>query len=693
MTVTAASLPSATKQIRTRWHRLPVWRKAQLAALLLASLVLLVLGSRQSISAQLVLDAQLSAPGAVQVFFDQGNGYNEAGSFTTELAAGSSRLQVPLPAGRTNALRLDPPAEASEFSIDVANIMLSHTTELLPLTSHPLNELMPQQGDAQRLSYRLKEGATDPQLLLSLPTPVDTTSVTGHQLIQLGWVLVGCCIVLIVGLQMACTLSYRWPVAACTAMVLALACFAVQSKSVSPDEDLHEAGARYFSTHWLPPRLDSSEMLPSYKASSYGVSYLSEWNVTYLFAGKAGNLATSAGLSERQGYRLYQASLLLLLIGAVALLRLSPFSLVPILVTPQAWYVFSYMNGDALPLAAASLAAGIALTRDSPLRAYLMGERRAELKVIAHALVFAACLAMMLVSKRNYWPIGVFIVCAMAVSSLRLPVRSAFAIAFLCTAGILWNAAGTVLQQHYNIAGIVTGVALVAMAILGYDGIQWLRRRHFSPAYRLAAVFTLSIALAAPWISTDVMRNGAGRDKAELVEQLRETHAAPAFKPSADQRSPGLRMHEEGYLLPQMLKPPLDWHVGTAKSLFGVYGYMQYYATTPYYMTIWATACLLVLLAFCTTATAQPPSLGQSQLALAIGAAASLVGASLLHSWTYDFQAQGRYILGISVLLGAQLSHLRPDSLLERMAHVLVAAAVVMGVYSYAVVALPNLTP
>ncbi|HCR35105.1 MAG TPA: hypothetical protein DIV57_17255 [Stenotrophomonas sp.] len=693
--MTGAAQPAAglLHQCSSWWQGLARFRRGQLIVLVVAALLVVLAGSRQYSSAELTLNVELPAAGSLQVFFDQGNGFSEAGSVTRELPAGSSHLQLQLPPGRTFTLRLDPPTSASTVAVRDVRIegsMPSAATSLVP--TH-LNELVPIEASGQDGRYQLLPGAGDPQLVVALPTPAENASRLQHRLARLAWVGLGLCLAIAMGLQMAHTGGYAWPSLICASLVLALAGFATLSPSVSPDEDLHEAGARYFSTHWLPPALDSPEMLPSYQASPYGVSYLAEWNVTYLFAGKASNVAAKAGLTERQGFRLYQASILLLLIAAVFLLRLSPFTLVPVLVTPQAWYVFSYMNGDALPLAAASLAAGIALTRESPLRSYLLGERHAERVVIVHALLFALCLGLLIISKRNYWPIAVFIATALASAGLRLPVRSSLAIAIVCTSGILWAAAGHALHQAYALGWLLALLSAASMMILAYDGWRLVRSRMLAPACRLGALFALALALAAPWIAVDVLRNGSGSQKAELVDHLREVHAAPGFKPGDAAPSPGLRLYEQGYSLPQMLRPPLLWQVGTAKSLFGVYGYMQYYAPLAYYQAIWGLTTLLVLLALCTAATSQPLQLGRSQLVLAVGAAVSLLGASLLHSWTYDFQAQGRYVLGICVLLGAQLSHLRPGSQLERLAHHAVAAAVVLGACSFLWIALPNLTP
>lgn len=681
------------QQLAAWWRDLAHFRRTQLVAVIIAMLLVVLAGSRPYSSSQLAVDVELGAPGPFQVFFDQGQGFSEANSWTQTLPAGRSNLQVQLPSGRTVALRLDPPEGAGTLSVGELRIKGNPLLAATPLVGSPLHDLATVDAAGGDAHYQLQPGARDPQLLVALPAPADNPSRVERRLVHLTWIGLGLCIVIVMGLQMAYTRSYAWPSLICASLVLALAAFAVPSPSVSPDEDLHEAGARYFSNHWMPPSLDSPEMLPSYQASPYGVSYLAEWNVTYFFAGKAGNVATQAGLSERQGFRLYQASLLLLLIAAVFLLRLSAFTLAPILVTPQAWYVFSYMNGDALPLMAASLAAGIALTRDSPLRGYLQGGRRAELVVIVHALLFALCLGLLIISKRNYWPVGVFIAAALASGGLRLPVRSSLAMAVLCTAGILWAAAGNALHQAYGAGWPIAILVLTALCVLAYDCWMLLRHRMLTPLYRFAILMSLALVVAAPWITVDILRNGSGAEKAEQVDRLREIHAAPAFKPSATTPSPGLRMYERGYSLPQMLQPPLQWQVATAKSLFGVYGYMQYYAPAAYYWAIWVVTALLTLLGLSTAATSQPLQLGRGQLVLAAGAGVSLLGASLLHSWTYDFQAQGRYVLGVCVLLGAQLSHLRPGSQLERLAHIALAAAVVLGAYSFVAIALPNLTP
>lgn len=689
-----SSLPA---MFAAAWARLSVTRRVQAGALLVAMMVLLALAAQPVSRGVLELNVSTTAAGQLQVYFDQGQGLSEAASTTLPLPAGRTTLTFPTPAGATQAFRIDPAAAGGGVVIE--SVTLRGVAKGNPLPVDP-QQLQPgvevtrepaAPGTPARFTF--SETAQDPQIQLRTPVPLLSSSAERLQATRLGWALFALSLVVIVALQLGIGHGHLKLAVVALGMVLALSTFAVTSPSVNPDEDLHEADARYFSSHWAPPRIDAPDMQATYSASPYGVSYLSEWNVTYLLAGKFGNLARSLNIDERTGYRLYHAALFALAIGLILVLRLSAAASIPLLVTPQVWYLFSYLNGDALPFAAALIAAALTFAPASRLRTFLAGERQYDVALVMQLLVFIACLAILVVSKRNYWPVAAFITVAAAIVPLRLDLKAVTALAVLMVVGVIGAAGGSALAGTYGHGvPVLAGLAALASAVvLVMWGIGWARSGlSRTPVLRFAGLLTLSLALAAPWVVGDYLKNGAGEQKQQLVDAMREAHAAPAFKPSSTAPAPGLKMRDQGYSLRQLVSAPLEWHVPTFKSFFGVYGYMQYYAAPAYYLAIGSCVALLLLLGVVTTLAQD--TLGRRHLVLAAGAAASLIGASFLHSWTYDFQAQGRYILGALILMMPFVFHLRASAQSYLVANLLIAAIFLMGCYSFVRVALPSLT-
>src|SRR5690606_11823115 len=105
--------------------------------------------------------------------------------------------------------------------------------------------------------------------------------------------------------------------------------------------------------------------------------------------------------SELHAARCFNLTLLLVL--ACMAWRRSRWAicLLPLLLSPQIWYVFAYFNADALPLFLAFVAACIAADEDSGLNRFCDTRERLG----ASTWIFIAVLGLLLVSKRNYLPL------------------------------------------------------------------------------------------------------------------------------------------------------------------------------------------------------------------------------------------------------------------------------------------------
>jgi hypothetical protein len=77
-----------------------------------------------------------------------------------------------------------------------------------------------------------------------------------------------------------------------------------------------------------------------------------------------------------------------------------------LLLTPQVWYVFSYINGDALPFALLTVLLIELGCPDSSVRRFLKG---AQARPTPAVLVVGALLGLLAISKRNYLVSFVFL--------------------------------------------------------------------------------------------------------------------------------------------------------------------------------------------------------------------------------------------------------------------------------------------
>lgn len=695
MSMQEMRLPLATLAREVRG--IPVSRKIQIFCIISACLVLFALvlvgGNRNT----LVIDYRSDARGMLQVYFDQGTGFSEQLSVRRPHRAGASRLRFPLPVNDVNAVRIDPDPAAGRVAIEHLGIQSTRgeSREIGKPSDVQIANQMQLVADPEPAlaTFAPTEGANDPQLYLQFAAPVTSalavSPVKWRLLWGLFWVLSA----------IAVSLSFvrrapptRILAIAAAGLIGLLATLAISEYSVNPDEKLHEVDARYFKTHWTPPALDDPAMVANFRTSPYGVSYLTEWNVVYLIAGKGAQLFAAIDTDERTTFRLFNVVLFVLLLAALAAIRAPPGAYLILLTTPQLWYLFSYFNGDALPFALGMIAATLVLMPAGRIVSLLRKDSRLDLRAACELALFCACLGLMLISKKNYWPVVAFVVLSLAARTLDLRAPVAAALSTLLVLAVGTVAGGTALAAEYG-ALIVIPAALAglsAVAVCAHAGFRLLREPLMRDRMlRMGLTLGISLIVALPWIAIDQARNP---DKAEVVELLRETYAGDMFKPSypLEDTYPGLRMYEKGHTLPQLLSPPLSWGETSYRSFLGAYGYMEYFNSGTHNRL--ATALLIALLACGLVIGRATGTLSGAQIFICIGSVAAMLGASLLHSWTYDFQPQGRYVLGILIiLLPLALVPLRAPRL-KVLYTALAIGFFALSAWSLIFVALPNLT-
>ncbi len=628
--------------------------KAALASVAMVLLIALVLLPYQPRSLVVTIDSPV--PGSLQLYFDQGEGLSEYLSVRLPYKAGTSQLSYRLPVGSTKFVRIDPAASTPSLTIQgiAATVPTGSPVQTFdPHSLTPAYEIVSTEDTADGgRKFLIKEGSNDPQIAFSPSQAISSSEgISGNVWLYL-WsgFLLASIITALLHFRPGRLVAVSVCVAA-LAMSLCMAMFSPTAYSVHPDEPLHNADATYFHRHWLPPRLDSAELATNYKSSVYGVTYLGEWNITYLLAGKVGKLFMATGLSQVVAYRLFNVGLFALVILGLVLSRAPPGAYLAILITPQLWYAFSYFNGDAFPFALSCVAAAIALQPDGAFARYLRQGGRVGAQVVAFITLFG----LLLIAKKNYLPVAAFIAVATAAIALQLRPMVALSVLGIAAVGAVTAAAGGALAQTYGtswfvIAGSITLLSLIPLARFAVESLR--DRTRWPILGRIALVFSLAVVVASPWIAVDVARNGFSSEKASTAIEMRERYATPQMKPSSvvAETSPtsGFNLNTKGVLLPELFSPERKWHVGTFHSFFGAYGYMEYFGSErSYALAGWVSG--LLLLAAIAIGMANG-TLSATQLILSIGFSAILIFTSALHSWTYHFQPQGRYVLGVLVM-------------------------------------------
>lgn len=457
---------------------------------------------------------------------------------------------------------------------------------------------------------------------------------------------------------------------------------------IHPDESFHVAAYQFYTRHLLPPALEHPGVMAT--LSGYGYSYLFELDLVYAMA--AWITAPAAWFLENpmMAARMFNVLLFMILVGVMARRPALASSLAIVLVTPQAWYVFSYFNADALPLTAGLLLAAMASQPGGAVARYLADGERSPWPL----LLFVALLAVLLLSKRNYLPLVAGLALSLAIIHLRIGwaclLSTLAGMSLLCLSVFAADIpawAGTRYPVFMPIAGVACMVVAGTLVL-----VQAWRVPHSRPILaRLVMLLAATIAFAAPRVIWDVAINGTPSTRAQTISRIMEERAVPSFKPSVVATGAGYEGRDiatRGVTLEQMLFEPYKWFDLSIDSAFGVYGYLNVFAPDWVYSALIASFVILVALAAAGVIRSQGTT--GAKLLLAMTVIALLVFAiSILHSWTFDLQRQGRYLFPIlpliAILLGSGATRTTRVAVL---ATVTVAAA--LSLYSYGFHAVPH---
>jgi len=377
--------------------------------------------------------------------------------------------------------------------------------------------------------------------------------------------------------------------------LLVIAMAGVSKWNVHPDEYVHGAAAKYYSNHWMPPVLEDPAIAHSY--SVYGFTRLKNREVFYIFAGKFDKLLEAFKLPDRLTLRAFNVVLFGLIVLYSIYCKYARMVALPFLLSPQLWYAYSYCTSDGFALIVTFLAGCQVVNPSSWLWKYLKDER-----FMVRAMGFVTVsllLGLLFLLKKNFYPFIVFF--------------------YLCL-----------------------GVQLFRS---GSDTLD--RKKMF---VRLASLSVVGLILAGASLSTRYYVNGL--DMQEKLAKLQEERAHEWYKPSLPlhEMHVSLYMKDRGRSLGEVINQD-RWFKKTFQSSFGLMGYSTIKASRYYYDCIkWTSGILLIF--FLSSICFRGGWIGSGLGATAFGLSCALIGISLYHSWTQDFQPQGRYLFPVVPMLG-----------------------------------------
>ncbi|HHO48753.1 MAG TPA: hypothetical protein ENN06_09945 [Desulfobacteraceae bacterium] len=466
----------------------------------------------------------------------------------------------------------------------------------------------------------------DPQLLFSLPplSPKPEILSEAPRIIFI-FLLVLC----LAFLPSSVFAGYKYiPYLVVVVLTLAAVMAFISKNNMHPDEYVHVAAAEYYQDHILPPRIGSPEIINTY--SVYGVSRLHSGEIVYLIAGKFMKILEPLHFDPYLTLRLFN---LLLLAGLMVFaMGSNDFRLMalPLLISPQIWYVFSYFNSDGFALFIALLTGYQIAVPSSMFHRYV--ENRSEGRAFPYAVTLGFLFGLLLLLKQNYY--------------------------FFCMYLFLYFVWKVIFEKFP------------------------LRKENI---VRIGVIAVLGVSLFGIFRVADYAVNDF--EKEQKLLEARENFAHELFRPSTPLhlKHAHLQMKERGTTLKYFIL--IDrWAEKSFWTSFGVYGYTAITAQYAYYDLVRICGALFLALVIVWTCVRGGLS-GNTLLGITLLSFLALVVVALYLAWTDNFQAQGRYFLPLIAMFSILLY--KTERLLPRIFfQPLLVVLFILSLYSFIFVGL-----
>ncbi len=537
---------------------------------------------------------------------EEGEVYSQSSSSIERMTSGRQVYSTFLGnLSKTNRIRIDPIEYAGK--VIVRGLRISQPGfKPIELSPQELKEtLVPVQqiADIQELSDGIVFNTTGSDGQFELTVSVDRSEpYLARWTLIIALILLFCIVVGHVSTRFG--KDHGWVVICLfAALILTVIMSSLSRFNTHPDEYVHWQAVKYYSQHLLPPPLDSPAIAESY--SAYGYSRLANFEVFYQFAGYAVSLLPDLKIPDYLKGRLINCLLFLALVILAARNKDFRIVAIPLLVSAQTWYLFSYLNSDAFGLFVAMLVAYQAVSRTSLLNRVLSEPHLRHKWLVT--ITIGLLLGLLLVVKTNY-----------------------YFFALLVGLYFLWRLA------------------------LG----EFTNRRLFW--FRAVAIGIVALTPYGTRLAMDMHANGfSGSERSALRIAMNEKYAEPQFKPStplADKHI-YLSLKDRGVSVKRMLHREL-WHTKSLYSALGGFGYTQYFSTEKFYGGV-VTLCMLLIGVILISILLRGPPSTHVLFAMTGVVTLTLLVALFWYSWAVSFQPQGRYFAAMLPMFSILLFEVR----------------------------------
>lgn len=379
-----------------------------------------------------------------------------------------------------------------------------------------------------------------------------------------------------------------------------------------PDEKLHSAAAAYYEQYHLPPPVGDPRANFTYSntLSPYGVSYINQSGIDYFLIGKFNSFIHSVfPVQDFPSQRYFNLSLFFILCSMVFFSQ-NRLIFFPLIITPQVWYIASYINNDFFPFFLMMVLCHEFLDSNSLYNRSLKIKNR---YFFIHALPTGLFLGLLSISKSNYLVFFLFSIFYM-----------------------LWNS-------------------------FKENQFDFNRNLFFNRPFKITLII-IFCALSVFTLRTgfDIYQNGF--HKSQKLEQYANQFAVKGFRPDDIKENihgthAGLRLKEKGESLSHLLTKR-SWFSWSAESFFGVYGGMDIRAPKIYYqMIIFLLSFMLIHISIQYILTFEFYNI--FFLIISYFFIGLMISISVYHSWTYDFQPQGRYLFPVLGIISIVVYEMR----------------------------------
>jgi len=580
-------------------------------------------------TARVVIDVEVDQATSFSVYWaKKDGGYSEKDIATVQVHEGKSSYAFYLTnLSKVGRLRIDPHSYVGEVHLKRFEVTQEGYEPIIIGNDGGFDKLVPlNQIESTRVDEGglwLRSTGTDPHLEI-LISPNKTGGNTVWLLARmLGIALLTAIVVyfvapLVKNLQIVSVVLFGvW--------ILIIVMAGISKTNVHPDEYVHLAATSYYADNWLPPVIEDPSIRNTY--SVYGLSRLNNGEIYYLFSGKTYKLLQSIEVPRTFGCRFFNVALF----GIIFFFSIRNFyarlAAIPLLVSSQVWYVFSYCNSDAFALFLAFVSTCLLIDPNSYLQKYLKG--RGMCFQVGTLLLLGAFFGSVFTMKINYYP---FIGLIFLILGIRI----------LFTEEYYWEKKGALIR-----------LVLLMVLAFGFFGLR---------------------------TSADYAVNGL--DKDEKIAVLQQELGEAKYKKSSpiEERGRTMYMKDRGVAFEELISEHY-WDIRTLQSSFGVFGYMSIVSSKHFYTVAqWAGSALLMFILISSITWGGYWGAGVTLTTCCLSML--LILAAMHHCWVVDFQPQGRYLFPILSMFGIVLGH-NIKALNKNVLVLLVGCMFMLGVYSF----------